>query len=71
MLLDANPTTVRLRIEADAEEPAARGWRLAQLDRYEAARAALVAVPGTVVIDTGALTPAQVAVEVLAAVQGP
>jgi len=56
--LHASHEELLRRIESDAADPGARGWRLAQLVRYEEAAAGL-AERGPV-IDTTGLTPAEV-----------
>jgi hypothetical protein len=68
ILLDAGEETVRARALSDVEDLPARAWRMAQIERYAVARAELAEVPGTVVIDTDRLTPADVAARVRAAV---
>jgi len=64
VLLDAQPETVRARAAADVDDPGARAWRLAQVDRYIAARDVLLAVPGTVLVATDGRDAAQVAEEI-------
>lgn len=56
--LHASREELTRRIESDTADPAAREWRLAQLERYQHAAAGLAA-HGPVINTTG-LTPAQV-----------
>jgi len=66
VLLDASPGPLRRRIVADREDPAARGWRLGQLDVYLTVRTHLRAQGA--VVDTDDLAPDQVADAVIATI---
>ena len=66
VLLDASPERLRRRIEADIQDPAARAWRLGQLDVYLTVRAHLLARGA--VVDTDDLAPDRVADAVAATI---
>jgi len=67
--LHASSPALRDRIQQDTVDLQARTWRLRQLPRYEAALAGLR--EHGPVVDTGALTPDQVADTVLGLVEQP
>ncbi|MBF9068480.1 NUDIX hydrolase [Streptacidiphilus fuscans] len=64
VVLHAEETVLRSRIEADQDDARARGWRLAHLDAY--AEALTWLRRDASVVDTAGLTPAQAAEQVLA-----
>jgi 8-oxo-dGTP pyrophosphatase MutT (NUDIX family) len=63
VLLHADETVLRKRIETDPDDPVARGWRLAHLDAYRDALSWLQ--EDAVLIDSGELTPRQAAERVV------
>jgi adenylylsulfate kinase-like enzyme len=67
VLLDADFDVLRARIDADQVELPARGWRLAHLAEYAAARDWMVDA-ADLVVDTTTLTPPEVAAAIQAAV---
>jgi hypothetical protein len=67
VLLEADETTMRARIEADLVEATARPWRLDHLPRYAEARPWMVR-RADLVVDTTDLTPEQIADRVCEAV---
>ncbi len=62
ILLDADESTLRARIDADptGTEPSVRGWRHDHVEIYEASRAWLLGA-ADLVIDTGSQSAAEVA----------
>jgi broad-specificity NMP kinase len=67
VLLDAEESVMRHRIESDEVEVQARGWRLQYLESYRVARKWMTA-RADVVVDTTFLSPAQVASAIVEAI---
>lgn len=65
VVLEADDTAIRRRIDADEVEARARDWRIRHLDVYARSRAWMVAA-ADLVLDTTSLTPEQAADQVLA-----
>lgn len=64
VVLTSDEETLRRRIELDQDEPDARDWRLAHVEKSIAAHAWLRAV-ADLVIDTTSLTPQDIAQSIL------
>ena len=67
VVLHVDPDVLRARIDADQVERQARGWRLAHLAEYAAARDWMVDA-ADLVVDTTTLTPPEVSAAIQAAV---